>query len=157
MQWNLLPSCSTWPGLEPSLWPASPTIGQLIALCLSDPLLHCSSACAVKVLGAQSFPALCEPMDCRPPGSSVHGLLQARILEWVIISFSRGFSWPGDRTQVSCIPGRFFTVWATGETLFYLTKTSKLRNRDSGNLDIPKRNHKRPPERKWWTFLTLSG
>ena len=52
-------------------------------------------------------------MDCSPPGSSVHGILQARILKWVAISFSRGSSWPGDRTQVSCTTGRFFTNWAT--------------------------------------------
>ena len=54
----------------------------------------------------------CDPMDCSPPGSSVHGILQARILEWVAISFSRWSSWPRDWTQVSCIAGRFFTVWA---------------------------------------------
>ena len=47
-------------------------------------------------------------MDCNPPGSSVHGILQARILEWVAISFSRGPSRPRDRTLVSCIAGRFF-------------------------------------------------
>ena len=47
---------------------------------------------------------LCNPMDCSLPGSSVHGILQARILKWVAISFSRGFSWPRDQTQVSCIP-----------------------------------------------------
>ena len=52
-------------------------------------------------------------MDYRPPGSSVHEIPQARILEWVAIPFSRGFSQPRDRTQVSCIAGRFFTIWAT--------------------------------------------
>ena len=50
-----------------------------------------------------------------PPGSSVHGILQARILEWVAISYSRGSSWPKDRTWVSCIAGSFLTVWATRE------------------------------------------
>ena len=50
-----------------------------------------------------------------PPGSSLHGILQARILEWVAIFFSRGSSCPRDWTQVSCISGRFFTVWATRE------------------------------------------
>ena len=49
------------------------------------------------------FPTLCDPMDCSPPGSSVHGILQARILEWVAIPFSRGSSTPRDQTQVSCI------------------------------------------------------
>ena len=46
-------------------------------------------------MGAQSCPTLCDPMDCSPPGSSVHGSFQARILEWVAISFSRGYSNPG--------------------------------------------------------------
>ena len=64
---------------------------------------------------AQSCPTLCDPMDCSLPGSSVHGILQARILEWVAISFSRGSSWPRDRTQVSCIAVRRFNLWATRE------------------------------------------
>ena len=52
---------------------------------------------------AQSCPTLCDPMDYSPPSSSVHRILQAGPLEWVAISFSRGSSWPRDRTQVSCI------------------------------------------------------
>ena len=64
-----------------------------------------------KVLVTQSGPTLCDPMD--PPGSSVHSILQARILEWVAISFSRGSSWRRDWTPVSHISGRFFTVWTT--------------------------------------------
>ena len=55
----------------------------------------------VKVLIAQLCPTLCDPMDCSPPDSSVHGILQARILEWVAIPFSRCSSQPRDRTQVS--------------------------------------------------------
>ena len=61
---------------------------------------------------AQSCLTLRDPMDCSPPGSSVHGIFQARILEWVVIPFSR-FSQPRNQTQVSCIAGRFFTIWAT--------------------------------------------
>ena len=57
---------------------------------------------------AQLCPTLCDPMDCSPQGSSVHGILQARILEWAAISFSRGSSRPRDRTQVSHIVGRHF-------------------------------------------------
>ena len=49
-------------------------------------------------------------MDCSLPGSSVHGILQARILEWVAIPFCGGYSWPRDWTQVSCLAGRFFTM-----------------------------------------------
>ena len=51
----------------------------------------------------QFCPPLWDPMDCSPPGSSVHGIRQARILEWVVISFSTGSSQPGDRTQVSFV------------------------------------------------------
>ena len=57
---------------------------------------------------SQSCPTLCDPMDCSPPGSSIHGILQARILEWVAISFSRGSSRTRDQTQVSRIAGRHF-------------------------------------------------
>ena len=69
----------------------------------------------VVVLVAQSCPTLCNTVDCSPPGSSAHGILQARILEWVAISSSRGSSQPRGWTWVSCIAGRFFTVWATRE------------------------------------------
>ena len=62
---------------------------------------------------AQSCLTLCHPMDCSLPGSSIHGIFQARILEWVAISFSRRSSWSRDRTRVSCLVGRHFTVWAT--------------------------------------------
>ena len=56
-------------------------------------------------------------MDCSPPGSSVHGILKARILEWVGISFPSRSSCSRNQTQVSCIAGRFFTIWATREAL----------------------------------------
>ena len=57
--------------------------------------------------------------DCSLPGSSVHGIFQARVLEWVAIAFSRGSSWPRDRTQVSHTVGRRFTIWATREVLLF--------------------------------------
>ena len=59
------------------------------------------------------------PHDCSPPGSSVHGILQARILELVVIPFSRGSFRLGGWTQVSCIAGRFFTVWPPGKLFFF--------------------------------------
>ena len=62
---------------------------------------------------AQLCPTLCDPMNWGLPGSSVHGIFLARILEWVSISFSRGSSQPRDRTWVSHIVGRCFTIWAT--------------------------------------------
>ena len=59
---------------------------------------------------AHLCPTLCDSVDCSQPGSSVHGILQARILEWVAISLSRGSSQPRDRTRVSCTVGRRFTI-----------------------------------------------
>ena len=54
---------------------------------------------------------LCDHVGCSPPGSSVHGIFQAKSLEWVAISYSTGSSQPRDETSVSCIAGRFFTLW----------------------------------------------
>ena len=82
------------------LWETSLSVK---VLCLCIVVIKC-----VKV--AQSCPTLCDPMDYM-----VHGILQARILEWVAFPFSRGSSQPNDRTQVSCITGGFFTSWATRE------------------------------------------
>ena len=63
----------------------------------------------------QSCLTFCNPMNCCLPDSSVHGIFQARILEWVTTPFSRGSSQPSDGTWVSCTAGRFFTVCATRE------------------------------------------
>ena len=71
----------------------------------------------VKVLVAQLCLTLCDPMNCSPSCSSVCGILQARILEWVTIPFSRGSSQPGEGTQVFCIASTFFTVLATKDAL----------------------------------------
>ena len=60
-------------------------------------------------LVTQSCPTLCNPMNCSPSGSSIHEILQARIMEWIAIPFSRGSSCPRDQTQVSCIVGRLFS------------------------------------------------
>ena len=68
-------------------------------------------------LVAQSCPTLCDPMDCSPTVSSVQGIVQARILEWIAIPFfSRGSFQPRDQTLVYCIAGKLFTIWATGRT-----------------------------------------
>ena len=70
------------------------------------------STCVCSV--TQLCPTLCDPMDCSPSGSTVHGISQARILEWVAISFSRGSSRPSNQTRtssfISCIAGRFLTT-----------------------------------------------
>ena len=73
----------------------------------------------VKVLVAQSCLTLSDPIDCSLPQSAVHGISQARILEWVALSFSKGSPWPGDPACVSCIALRFCTTWATRETLYF--------------------------------------
>ena len=64
-------------------------------------------------------------MDCSLPGSLVHGIFQARVLEWVAISFSRGSSQPRDWTRISPIVGRGFTIWATREALLWMAAKKK--------------------------------
>ena len=73
-----------------------------------------STIVAVELLSCLT---LCDPMDYSLPGFSLLGIFQARILEWVAISFSKGFSWPRDGSRVSCIAGRFFTIWAKKSTI----------------------------------------
>ena len=96
--------------------------GQTRVSCIGRWILyHCPAweapkATLVKV--TQLCPTLCHPVDC-----TVHGILQARILEWVAFPFSRGSSQPRDRTQVSHIAGRFFTSWATKEATNWYTRT----------------------------------
>ena len=70
-------------------------------------ITHVTGVCA------QSCPTLSNPTDCSPPGSSVHGILQARILEWAAMPFSRGSSWPRDLTHISCFGRRILYHWAT--------------------------------------------
>ena len=70
----------------------------------------------------QSCPTLWDPMDCNLPGSSIHGIFQARILDCIAISFSRGFSQPRDQTRVSHTAGRLFTVWATFDVSMVLDR-----------------------------------
>ena len=76
-------------------------------------------------LAAQPCLTLWDPVDCSPPGFSVHGIFQARILEWVAIFFCRGSSWPRDQTHISCVSciGRqifFFTTEPPGKPIFYI-------------------------------------
>ena len=86
---------------------------------------------------AQSCPTLCDPMDYSLPGSSLHGIFQARVLEWVAISFSRGSSQSKDRTRVSCIPGRCFNLWATRSNRQIWLRSAKL-SRAKANRVLPR-------------------
>ena len=86
-----------------------------IVLLLKTHYLCCSTLIESESEVAQSCLTLCDPVDCNLLGFSVHGILQARILEWIAISFSRGSSWPKDQTPVSRIGGRCFNLWATRE------------------------------------------
>ena len=109
------PGCLPNPGIEPrspALWadslPSDIFLGNHFLKCINL-IFDMKSESEV----AQSCPTLCDPVDCSPPGSSVPGILQARILEWVAIPFSRGSSQSRDWTQISCIAGSLFTIWAT--------------------------------------------
>ena len=76
---------------------------------------------------AQSCLTLCDPTDCSPPGSSTHGIFQAKVLEWVATSSSRGSSWPRNRTCVSRIVGRrFYHLSHQGSPIIHLVRTKKL-------------------------------
>ena len=81
-------------------------------------LFQFKSGLTCKFCPIYNVQTLCDPMDCSLPGSSVHGILQARILEWVAVPVSRGSSQPRNfESGVSCIAGGFFTSWATREAL----------------------------------------
>ena len=80
----------------------------------------------VRVKVTQLCPTLCDPMNCSLPSTSVYGIIQARILEWVAIPFSRGSSQARDRTQVSHIAGRFLTIWATREADYEMPQFSSV-------------------------------
>ena len=106
-----------------SLWYQSVFTWWLVALsifpctcwpfvCLWESVIS-GSLCALVM---QSCPTLCNPTDCSPPSSSAHGILQARILKWTAIPFSRGSCRPRDQALFSCVVGTFFAMWATGKS-----------------------------------------
>ena len=97
------------------LW--SNEFGRCCTLLNLEGVCVCVCVC-VCMLVTQSYTILCDPMDCSSPGSSVHGILQARTLEWVAIPFSGGSSQPKNQTRVSHIACRFFTIWVTTEDLW---------------------------------------
>ena len=103
------------------------------------------------VLVAQLYQTLCDPVDCSRPGSSVPGILQARLLEWVAISLSKGSSRPRDWTQVSCIAGGFFTNWAIREAPIWTTALSNSMKLWAIRVGPPK------TDESLWRILTKHG
>ena len=99
---------------------------------------------------AQSCPTLCDSVDCGPPGSSVHGILQGRILEWVTISFSRGSSRPRDWT---CIGGRRFNLWLKSREV--TGPYSQSCDFSSTHVWIWELDHKEGWAPKNWCFRTV--
>ena len=109
---NLPPS--PHPSPPPPRLSRVPQRTRLSSLCYSSFPRSCVCVCVcVCVWVTQSYPSLCNPMGCSLPGSSVDGLLQARIMEWIAIPFSRDSDWPRNQAQVSCNVGGLFTIWAT--------------------------------------------
>ena len=110
--WSGLPWLFPTQGSNPSLlWLLSWQVGSLPLAPPGKPLLYSTGW-----VSEWSCSVVSDSWCCSLPGSSVHGIFQARILEWVAISFSIGSSRPRDRTQVSRIAGRLFTIWATRES-----------------------------------------
>ena len=108
---------------------------------------YCCSHLCVRVLVTRLCLTLCNPMDCSPPGSSVHVIFQARMLECSAISSSRGSSWPRDQTLVSCIAGRFFTIWATRVALTYMWSLKELNSEVESIMVVLEAEGKM---RCWW-------
>ena len=101
------------------------------------------------VLITQSCPTLYDSLNCSPPGSSAHGILQARILEWAAFSFSRRSSPPRDWTQVSCTAGRFFTAEPPGKPYIAGTSTLTLSSPVVGQPRLPQTHRQADPHSLW--------
>ena len=104
--------CRTFRKIQPKLYVEDDMCWPIEATRQS---LRVTPRVGLLVLVAHLCPTLCHPIDCSLPGSSVQGIFQARILEWVAISFSTGPAWLWNWTWVSYTAGRFFTIWATRE------------------------------------------
>ena len=114
--WSGLP-CPSGNIPNPGIEPASPALAA--GFFTTEPPGKSYVTAYVHAKSLQSCPTLCDPMDCSPPGSVVHGILQARTLEWVALPSSRGSSQPRDGTHVSCgswLAGRFFTEEPLGKS-----------------------------------------
>ena len=121
---------------------------QIHWICKQDSMYVrvCVCVCVWNFFFVRLCPTLCNPMDHSLPVSSAHGILQAKLLEWVAIPFFRGFSWPRDRTQVSCRQEILYH-WATGEAHIYCLQETHFRNRDTHRLNV----------RGWKKLFHLNG
>ena len=117
--WSGLPFPSPGDLPNPGIEPRSPTLQAdvLPSEPPGKPFRHTAATVAAKSL--QSCPTLSDPMDCSLQGSSVHGIFQVRVLEWIAISFSRGSSRSRARTQVSCIAGRLYHLSHQGSPILH--------------------------------------
>ena len=125
---------------------------------------HISYCLCPCVLVAQSCLTLCDPIDCSPPGSSVHGILQARLLEWVPMPSSRESSPPRDQTQVSLIAGRFFCLSHQGSHWNNVVKIPSVSSMkihkwgEKNNLCLHRgRKGRRKIFVSWWRYRKTSG
>ena len=124
----------------------------LVSIKTARIFLYC--ICEVK-MKSLSHVRLCDHMDCGLPGFSIRGIFQARILEWVVISFSRGPSQPRDWTRISRISGRCFTVWATWALRFDRKQQNSVKQL-SFNRKINKQQQQQKTEsRSWKSFPDL--
>ena len=158
-----IPSLWALPLHQP--WSSVPCIQPGLVICFTFEKFHLFQSIFAMCLVAQSCLTLWDSRDCNPPASSVRGISQARILEWVAISFSRGSSGPRD---VSCIAGGFFTPEPWGKTLYngYVTLKNLVchrlfhiayRGRHFKTMSFNKINHPKRfffPSREWaWEIL----
>ena len=136
-----------WGGFRPN-WKGTFKLGWLKVKkepTMREPREACSRQreSEVKVWIIQSCPTLCNPVDCRLSVSSVHGILQVRILEWVAIAFYRGSVWP----RVSCTVGRFFTIWTTrqvGPGRGTVSENTLVQGFQEGERRLPYLKHREP-------------
>ena len=104
----------------------------------------------VCVLVFQSCPTLCDPMDCSQPTPSVHEILPARMLEWVVIPFSRESSPPRDQTCFPCFSGRFFTIWTIREVrIVHRYKEQVNSSLKKGDMELAE-----PSDRDWVVYTS---
>ena len=124
-----------FPGIGPlpTFWPFMASLGTvMVSLSKSfSSLMYCACVCSA----TQSCPTLWDPVDCSPPGSSVHGIFQARILECLAISFSKRSSWPRGQTSISCVLHRqagSLPLAPPGKTHWCITMSTHWGSRSSG-------------------------